>query len=110
MNLFVLDAVPPKTVLDFIRAPVWNVGFQQEKLLVAPCQIVTQRQEVFHLSVSRQFLNVASLLFPWKFWSKKADNPGLVGKVILGPLSMFVSDLVVDLFHDRQDFGDIVEV
>ena len=105
------------TGLHFIRALIsliWHVlpkvGFQQEKLFIAPRQIVTQRQEVFHLSVSRQFLNVASLLFTWEFWSKKADNPGLVGKVILGPLSMFVSDLVVDLFNDRQDFGDIVEV
>ena len=110
MNLFMLDAVPPKTVLDFIRAPVWNVGFQQEKLLVAPCQVVTERQKVFFLAVSRQFLNVANLLFTRKLWLNKADDPDLVGKVVIGPSSMSVSDLEVDFFQDRHDCNDIVEV
>ena len=110
MDLFVLDAVPPKAGLDFIRALVPKVGFQQEKLLVAPCQVVTERQKVFFLSVSRQFLNVANLLFTRKLWLNKADDPDLVGKVVIGPSSMSVSDLEVDFFQDRHDCNDIVEV
>ena len=110
MNLFMLDAVPPKTGLDFIGAPAWNVRFQQEKLLIAPCQVVTKRQKVFFLAVSRQFLNVAYLLFTRKLWLNKADNPGLVGKVIIGSRSTSVSDLEVDFFQDRHDCNDIVEV